>query len=214
MWFFMKANTLCINSIYIHALLIIGISTALTYVTYLIFITLKLWISKVKKNRTCVDPITPVSNKLQEKGNSRPQDIVITVTSPSVHDFNQNTRAVRGSENPGVPVLFGGHNLPPLVEIGTTGQNTEENDYKKTTQGQTLQAYEPAHSIVQSKNCQINSNHLHGKEEFRKQPRFHNSSFRELDVVKLSDLGGIHILRKQSYVSYDGNPLEFENKYH
>ena len=22
------------------------------------------------------------------------------------------------SENPGVPVLFGGHNLPPLVEIG------------------------------------------------------------------------------------------------
>ena len=116
----MKANTLCINSIYIHALLIIGISTALTYVTYLIFITLKLWISKVKKNRTCVDPITPVSNKLQEKGNSRPQDIVITVTSPSVHDFNQNTRAVRGSENPGVPVLFGGHNLPPLVEKGLT----------------------------------------------------------------------------------------------
>ena len=120
MWFFMKANTLCINSIYIHALLIIGISTALTYVTYLIFITLKLWISKVKKNRTCVDPITPVSNKLQEKGNSRPQDIVITVTSPSVHDFNQNTRAVRGSENPGVPVSFGGHNMPPLVEIGFT----------------------------------------------------------------------------------------------
>ena len=113
-----------------------------------------------------------------------------------------------------MPVLFGGHNLPPLVEIGTTGQNTEESDYKKTTQGQTLQAYEPAHSIAQSKNCQINSNHLHGKEEFRKQPRFHNSSFRELDVVKLSDLGGIHILRKQSYVSYDGNPLEFENKYH
>ena len=112
----MKANTLCINSIYIHALLIIGISTALTYVTYLIFITLKLWISKVKKNRTCVDPITPVSNKLQEKGNSRPQDIVITVTSPSVHDFNQNTRAVRGSENPGVPVSFGGHNLFPLIE--------------------------------------------------------------------------------------------------
>ena len=24
------------------------------------------------------------------------------------------------SENPGVPVLFGGHNLPPLVEIGLT----------------------------------------------------------------------------------------------
>ena len=24
------------------------------------------------------------------------------------------------TENPGVPVLFGGHNLPPLVEIGLT----------------------------------------------------------------------------------------------
>ena len=24
------------------------------------------------------------------------------------------------SENPGVPVLFGGHNLPPLVEVGLT----------------------------------------------------------------------------------------------
>ena len=29
-------------------------------------------------------------------------------------------RAVGRSENPGVPVLFGGHNLPPLVEIGVT----------------------------------------------------------------------------------------------
>ena len=29
-------------------------------------------------------------------------------------------RAVRRSENPEVPVLFGGHNLPPLVEIGLT----------------------------------------------------------------------------------------------
>ena len=28
--------------------------------------------------------------------------------------------AVGRSENPGVPVLFGGHNLPPLVEIGLT----------------------------------------------------------------------------------------------
>ena len=26
--------------------------------------------------------------------------------------------AVGRSENPGVPVLYGGHNLPPLVEIG------------------------------------------------------------------------------------------------
>ena len=30
-------------------------------------------------------------------------------------------RAVGRSENPGVPVLFGGHNLPSLVEIGLTG---------------------------------------------------------------------------------------------
>ena len=29
-------------------------------------------------------------------------------------------RAVGRSENPGVPVSFGGHNLPPLVEIGLT----------------------------------------------------------------------------------------------
>ena len=27
------------------------------------------------------------------------------------------TRVVGKSENPGVPLLFGGHNLPPLVEI-------------------------------------------------------------------------------------------------
>ena len=29
-------------------------------------------------------------------------------------------RAVGRTENPGVPVLFGGHNLSPLVEIGLT----------------------------------------------------------------------------------------------
>ena len=28
--------------------------------------------------------------------------------------------AVGRFKNPGVPVLFGGHNLPPLVEIGLT----------------------------------------------------------------------------------------------
>jgi hypothetical protein len=33
--------------------------------------------------------------------------------------YDQN-RAVGGSENSGVPVLFVGHNLPPLVEIGLT----------------------------------------------------------------------------------------------
>ena len=31
-----------------------------------------------------------------------------------------NNRAVGRSENPGVPVLFGGHNLSPSVEIGLT----------------------------------------------------------------------------------------------
>jgi len=29
-------------------------------------------------------------------------------------------RAVGRSENPGVPVSFGGYNMPPLVEIGLT----------------------------------------------------------------------------------------------
>ena len=29
-------------------------------------------------------------------------------------------RAVGRSENPGVPVLFVGHNLPPMIEIGLT----------------------------------------------------------------------------------------------
>ena len=29
-------------------------------------------------------------------------------------------RAVGRSENPGVPLLFGGHNLPSLVDIGLT----------------------------------------------------------------------------------------------
>ena len=36
--------------------------------------------------------------------------------------YHLDGRAVGRSENPGVPVLFGGHNLPPspLVEIGLT----------------------------------------------------------------------------------------------
>ena len=29
-------------------------------------------------------------------------------------------RTIERSENPGVPVLFGGHDLPPLVEISLT----------------------------------------------------------------------------------------------
>ena len=103
--------------------------------------------------------------------------------------------------------------FPPSIQ--NFNQNTGILDNNKTIQEQTLQAYEPAHSIIaQPKNCQINSNHLQGAEQLRKQPRFHNYCFKELDVVKLSDLGGIHILRKQSYVSYDGSPLEFENKHH
>ena len=31
-----------------------------------------------------------------------------------------NVSAVGRSENLGVPVLFGGHNLPPLIKIGLT----------------------------------------------------------------------------------------------
>ena len=34
--------------------------------------------------------------------------------------YSTECRAVGRSENPGVPVLFDGHNLPPLVEIGLT----------------------------------------------------------------------------------------------
>jgi hypothetical protein len=39
-------------------------------------------------------------------------DVIVHLTA--------SLRAVGRSENPGVPVLFGGHNLPPLVEIGLT----------------------------------------------------------------------------------------------
>ena len=35
-------------------------------------------------------------------------------------DLLTHNRAVGRSENSGGPVLFGGHNLPPLVEIGLT----------------------------------------------------------------------------------------------
>ena len=34
--------------------------------------------------------------------------------------FASNCRAVGRSEDPGVPVVLGGHNLSPLVEIGLT----------------------------------------------------------------------------------------------
>ena len=37
-------------------------------------------------------------------------------------------RVLGRSENPGVPVLFGGHNLPSLVEIGLTDRPTSGSD--------------------------------------------------------------------------------------
>ena len=37
-----------------------------------------------------------------------------------VSEFLAPNRAVGSSENPGVPVLYRGHNLSPLVEIGLT----------------------------------------------------------------------------------------------
>ena len=44
----------------------------------------------------------------------------LSLTLISIHrsmvPLQLNCRAVGRSENPGVPVLFGGHNLPPLVE--------------------------------------------------------------------------------------------------
>ena len=44
-----------------------------------------------------------------------------TALKKSKNSFNRfDCRAVGRSENPGVPVLFGGHNLPLLVEIRVT----------------------------------------------------------------------------------------------
>ena len=39
---------------------------------------------------------------------------------PSQEDQGTLNRAVGGPENPRMPLIFGGHNLPPLVEIGLT----------------------------------------------------------------------------------------------
>ena len=41
-------------------------------------------------------------------------------TKPLIAENTIHLRALGRSENPGVPVLFGGHDLPPLVEIGLT----------------------------------------------------------------------------------------------
>ena len=48
-------------------------------------------------------------------------------------DFIYERTFIGRSENPGVPVLFGGHNLPPLVEIGL-------NDLPKSGGAKALQA--------------------------------------------------------------------------
>ena len=39
---------------------------------------------------------------------------------PSQEDQGTLNRAVGRPENPRMPLIFGGHNLPPLVEIGLT----------------------------------------------------------------------------------------------
>ena len=41
-------------------------------------------------------------------------------TSRIKFTYINTIRAVGRSENSGLPVLFGGHNLPPLIEIGLT----------------------------------------------------------------------------------------------
>ena len=41
-------------------------------------------------------------------------------STPGTPVDDRPARAVGKSENPGVPVLFGGYNLPTLVEIGLT----------------------------------------------------------------------------------------------
>ena len=47
-------------------------------------------------------------------------DFKLKVSSCLAFNSGVSFRAVGRSENPGVPVLFGGHNLSPLVEIGLT----------------------------------------------------------------------------------------------
>ena len=51
-----------------------------------------------------------------------PDNIQVSMTAvdKSKGNLNNVSRAVGRSENPGVRVLFGGHNLPPLVGIGLT----------------------------------------------------------------------------------------------
>ena len=44
--------------------------------------------------------------------------IHLSIQTDSPFNSSASLRAVGRSENPGVPVLFGVHNLPPLVDIG------------------------------------------------------------------------------------------------
>ena len=54
--------------------------------------------------------------------------------SPTVrHRKREEVRAIGRSENPGVPVLLGGHNLPPFVEIGLTDLPKSRNASPGTT---------------------------------------------------------------------------------
>ena len=53
-------------------------------------------------------------------------------------------RAVGRSENPGVPVLLCGHNLPPLVQIGLTDLPTETTGLTKDGHFEVLKMIEVA----------------------------------------------------------------------
>ena len=51
----------------------------------------------------------------------KPKKVISNSDKTSEKDYNIDlSRAVGRSENPGVPVLFDGHNLPPLVGTGLT----------------------------------------------------------------------------------------------
>ena len=51
----------------------------------------------------------------------KPKKVISNSDKTSEKDYNIDlSRAIGRSENPGVPVLFGGHNLPLLVEVGLT----------------------------------------------------------------------------------------------
>ena len=70
-------------------------------------------------------------------------------------NFHYYVRAVGRSEKPGVPVLFGGHNFPLLVEIGLT-------DLPKSGHG-TPRDDRPAMCGMHIRGCQLDNSPVFSK---------------------------------------------------